>query len=266
MNSKSITVLVAEDEDLIREDIVRLLEKHWPSATVIAQAHDGEEAVELWEQHQPDVVVLDIQMPGMNGLQAAKIIADAREGKTKIVFITAYNEHALAAFDAGAVDYLLKPVKEDRLKQTIERLELQINERDKSTNTGQGDISAMLEKLTLVMGRQVAVKEPMRWISASIGNQIKLITVDEVIYFQSDNKYTRIVLANGDALVRKPLRELLDELDEGIFKQVHRSTVVNFNAISSVVRDGTGKGTIKFKSIKDEVDVSAAYMSVFRAL
>jgi DNA-binding LytR/AlgR family response regulator len=260
--ANSPTLLIAEDESLIREDIVRLLGTHWPQATVIAVAQDGDEAVEMWEAHKPDVAFLDIQMPGMNGLQAAKLIHAASNGKTKIVFITAYNEHALAAFDAGATDYLLKPVQVDRLQQTIARIEQQLIKPPAQS----GDLAAMLEKLTLVVGRQAAAKEPLRWISASVGNQIKLITIDEVIYFQSDNKYTRVVLADSEALIRKPLRELLDELDEAKFKQVHRSTVVNFDEIASVIRDGTGKGTIKFKRCKDEVDVSAAFMPVFKAL
>jgi DNA-binding LytR/AlgR family response regulator len=256
-------VIIAEDEPLIRAEIVRLVTGHFPQAHIVAQAQDGAEAVELWEQHRPDAMFMDIQMPGMTGLEAARLISQQAQGKTNIVFITAYNEHAIAAFDTGAIDYLLKPVKEDRFKQCVERLLLRL--QTASQTAAPTDLASVLEKLTMAVSA-VKQKEPMRWISASVGNQIKLITIDEVIYFQSDNKYTRIVLATGDALVRKPLRELVDELDESVFKQVHRSTVVNFNAIASVVRDGQGRGTIKFKAVKDEVDVSAAFMGVFRAL
>jgi DNA-binding LytR/AlgR family response regulator len=254
-------ILIAEDEPLIRSEIIRLLNTHWPKATIIAEAEDGAEAIDLWEQHKPDVALLDIQMPGITGLEAARMIHAQAKGATQIVFITAFNEHALAAFDAGAVDYLLKPINEARLIDAIKRIE----QRWQNSNAAPGDLNAVLSQLTAMVGKPQK-KEPLKWISASVGNQIKLITIDEVVFFQSDNKYTRVALPTSDAFIRKPLCELADELDAKQFKQVHRGTVVNMNAVASVTRDGTGRGTIKFKQHKETVDVSAAYMEVFRAL
>jgi DNA-binding LytR/AlgR family response regulator len=254
-------ILIAEDEPLIRSEIIRLLNIHWPQATIVAEAEDGAEAIDLWGQYKPDVALLDIQMPGITGLEAARMIHAQAKGATQIVFITAFNEHALAAFDAGAVDYLLKPLNEVRLKDAIKRIE----QRRQISDTAPGDLNAVLSQLTALVGKP-QTKEPLKWISASVGNQIKLITIDEVVFFQSDNKYTRVVLPTSDAFIRKPLRELADELDAKQFKQVHRGTVVNMNAVASVTRDGTGRGTIKFKQHKETVDVSAAYMEVFRAL
>ncbi len=257
---KPIKVLIAEDEDLIRAEMVRLLGVHWPECELVGAAEDGAHAVELWEAHQPDVAFLDIQMPGMTGLQVAALISPT----TQVVFVTAYDQHALAAFEAGAVDYLLKPVRADRLDQVIAKLKqrLVVNE-PMAAAPDAPDLGQIIQNLTRqLQGAQA--KEPINWISASLGQNIKLIAVKDIIYFQSDSKYTRIVTLEGEALVRKSLRELLDDLDGAAFKQVHRSTVVNMQAVSEVERDGTGRGTLKFKGIKDEVDVSSAYMGLFR--
>ena len=274
---RPIRVLIAEDEDLIRTEMARLLALHWPDALLVAAAEDGAHALELWEEQQPDVAFLDIQMPGMSGLQVASMMTAQPAAQTQIVFVTAYDQYALAAFEAGAVDYLLKPVRPERLVQVIEKLKARWNavhgalQSDTPHPTAEGLApTAMPPELALViqnLARQLhtaPAREPITWLSASLGQNIKLIAVKDIVYFQSDNKYTRIVTAEGDALVRKSLRELLDELDGSVFKQVHRGAVVNMLCVSGVARDDNGRGTVKFKGITDTVDVSSAYMGIFR--
>jgi DNA-binding LytR/AlgR family response regulator len=260
----AVKILIAEDEDLIRAEMQRLLQTHWSDAQVVALAEDGAHAVELYEEHHPDVAFLDIQMPGMTGLQAASLISERSQGKCQIIFATAYNEHALAAFEAGAMEYLLKPVKPERLQQVIAKIKQRLTAP--SATAAPQDLAGLVQQLSAQLAAAAPKKEHIKWISASLGNTIKLIGVEDIIYFQSDHKYTRIVTAAGEALVRKPLREFLDELDGEVFKQIHRSTVVNLRAVSTVVKDGTGKGTAKFHQCKDEVDVSAAFMGVFREM
>ncbi len=259
-------VMIAEDEDLIRAEMQRLLAEHWPAAQVVALAEDGAHAVELWEEHAPDVAFLDIQMPGMTGLQAAKLMTERGQGKTQIVFVTAYDQHALAAFEAGAVDYLLKPVRPERLQAVVAKLSRAFAAAVPGQAAMPPELAAMIQNLAGSLKPEGASRAaaPTQWISASVGQTIKLIGVAEIIYFQSDNKYTRIVTQEGEALVRKTLRELVDELGSDAFKQIHRSTVVNFAQVASVTRDGLGKGVLKFKSIADTVDVSAAYMGLFK--
>lgn len=261
------TILIAEDEELIRNEVVRLVSTHWPEARIVATVEDGDSALEAWEEHAPDVAFLDIQMPGRTGLEVAKALF-AANAKTRVIFLTAYNQHAIAAFDAGAFDYLLKPVKDERFAQTVVRLKQLTAAPNPSLATAtesQSEIAAMLSKLALAMGASPP-KESLKWISASSGNQIKLIALDDVLFFQSDNKYTRVVYKEGEALIRKSLRDLLDELDGNTFRQVHRSNVVNMNMVASVMRDGTGKGRVRFKHCPEEVDVSAVYMGLFKAL
>ncbi len=289
---RPIRLLIAEDEDLIRAEMARLLAHHWPEAELVASAQDGAHAVELWEAHEPDVAFLDIQMPGMTGLQVASLITAQTTVNTQIVFVTAYDQYALAAFEAGAVDYLLKPVRPERLAQVIEKLKARWlsaqGHGDANDDIEAGHAPATVRRLASGPGgavprmpavsadlavviqnlakqlQAVPVREPITWISASLGQNISLIAVKDIIYVQSDNKYTRIVTATGEALVRKGLRELLDDLDGAVFKQVHRGAAVNMHAVSGVTRDGTGKGTLKFRGIADEVDVSSAYMALFR--
>jgi DNA-binding LytR/AlgR family response regulator len=254
------TILIAEDEELIRAEVARLTQHHWPQARVVATVEDGDSALAAWEQYAPDVAFLDIQMPGCTGLEVARSIF-AAQSKTQVVFLTAYNEHAIAAFDAGAFDYLLKPVKDARFAQTVRRL----NEAMRQPQATIAGLENLLDRLTQAFGQPLP-KASLKWISASSGNQIKLIDLEDVYFLQSDNKYTRVVYRDGEALIRKPLRELIAELDGDRFKQVHRASVVNLNAVASIHRDGLGKGQIRFKQSKEVVDVSAVYMGLFKAL
>lgn len=275
---RPIRLLIAEDEDLIRDEMARLLAVHWPDAQLVGAAEDGAHAIELWEELQPDVAFLDIQMPGMTGLQVASLITAQPDTRTQIVFVTAYDQYALAAFEAGAVDYLLKPVRPERLVQVIEKvkarwLAVQSSQSSPasessppavaSSATAPTDLAMVIQNLTRQL-HSAGTRQPITWLSASLGQNIKLIAVKDIIYFHSDNKYTRIVTAEGDALVRKSLRELLDELDSSVFQQVHRGAVVNMLCVSGVTRDDNGKGTAKFKGISDTVQVSSAYMGIFR--
>jgi DNA-binding LytR/AlgR family response regulator len=268
----SPTVLIAEDEPLIRAEIVRLISLCWPSAQIVAVAAEGTEALTLWRVHRPQVLFLDIQMPEMTGLEVAQQLVTELDGvpAPHLVFITAYNEHAVAAFDAGAIDYLLKPVKEERLRQCIARLE---GRWGLGAGTGLGNstpdlrqgMSQLLHQLqTALQQNAPREKEPLRWLSATVGQQIKLIAVDDVLFFQSDNKYTRVVTASYEALIRKTMKELLAELDGKLFAQVHRSTIVNLRAVDSVVREADGKGSIRLKGSSEALAVSAAQMGLFR--
>jgi DNA-binding LytR/AlgR family response regulator len=257
-------ILIAEDEPLIRAETLRLLQTHWPDAQVIAQAEDGVEALELWHEHRPDVSLLDIQMPGLTGIQVAQRISQhvANGGGVDpmLVFVTAYDQHALAAFDADAADYLLKPLKAERVQSLVAKLKRRMVAAPSGNSAAQ--LHSLVAQLSQTLGKPA--KEPVQWVSASAGLSIKLVAVADIIYFQSDHKYTRIVTADGEALVRKSLRELLDDIARDQFQQVHRSTVVNMLEVAGVAKDGTGRGRASFKRIADQVDVSAAFMDVFR--
>ncbi|MEO6927590.1 MAG: LytTR family DNA-binding domain-containing protein, partial [Casimicrobiaceae bacterium] len=218
------TVMIAEDEPLMRERLKEKLAQLWPECTIVAEAADGDEALALFDIHVPDVAFLDVRMPGRSGLDvAASIGADCH-----VVFITAYDQYAISAFAAGAVDYLLKPVESDRLAQTIERVQRKLA-------LPPADLTTLLARLQASAGTQPSVR--LKWIKAAVGKQIKLIAVDDVVFFQSDTKYTRVVLAQSEALIRTPLKELLAELDPDQFWQVHRSTVVNLQAVAGVLRE-----------------------------
>lgn len=248
--------VVAEDEPLLRESLVGLLREVWPQLDIVAECEDGGEALEAVAQHQPDVAFLDIRMPGLTGLEVAAAAAEASPA-TQIVFVTAYNQYAIDAFDKGAVDYLLKPIARERLAATVARLQAR-NARDA------GALAAVIRQLGIVP--QVVDKPPLVWITASAGKETKLILVDDVAYFQADNKYTVVMTRDGEALLRTPIRELLGLLDPTAFKQIHRSTIVNLKAIASIVRDDTGRGTVKLKTRPETLTVSQPFMTLFRSM
>ncbi|GGC63059.1 LytR/AlgR family response regulator transcription factor [Undibacterium terreum] len=250
--------VVAEDEALLRDSLLKLLEEVWPDLNVVAACDDGGAALEAIAQHQPDVVFLDIRMPGLSGLEVATAMAVASP-HTQIVFVTAYNQYAIDAFDKGAVDYLLKPIEKDRLAATVQRLQ-------KRNGAGRNEASALAE-LVKQLGASLPksnAAEPLVWITASSGTETKLIMVDDIAYFQSDNKYTIVMTAEGEAILRKPIRELLDLLDTNIFKQIHRATIVNVKHIASITRDNAGKGMVRLKSRPETLSVSQPFMVLFR--
>ena len=249
--------VIAEDEALLREALVELLAEAWPQLEIVAQCDDGGAALEAIAEHQPEVAFLDIRMPGLTGLEVAEGMAEASPG-TQVVFVTAYDQYAIDAFDKGAVDYLLKPISPERLRSTVQRLQARLG-------SGNADAAA-LAALVRQLGAKLpgAVAEPLVWITASAGKETRLIMVDDVAYFQADHKYTVVMTAEGESLLRKPIRELLDVLDPNTFKQIHRSTIVNLKAIASIARDDSGMGTVRLKSRPETLTVSQPFMTLFK--
>ena len=250
--------VIAEDEELLRDSLADMLNEVWPGLNIIAACEDGGAALEAIAAHQPDVAFLDIRMPGLTGLEVAAAMAEASP-KTQIVFVTAYNQYAIDAFEKGAVDYLQKPISRERLAATVKRLRA----RAVADIPDAGALAEMLRKLTIALPRTTAAP-PLVWITASSGKETRLILIDDVAYFQSDNKYTVVMTAEGESLLRKPLRELLDVLDPATFKQIHRATIVNLKAIASIARDDTGKGIVKLKNRPERLTVSLSFMPLFR--
>jgi DNA-binding LytR/AlgR family response regulator len=254
------TCVVAEDEALLRAALVRALAEAWPELEIVAECADGGSALEAIAEQQPDVAFLDIRMPGLTGLEVAAAAASASP-RTQVVFVTAYDQYAIEAFDAGAVDYLLKPIAADRLAHTVQRLRARLAE-------GSGDnqaLAALLQKLSVALPRKLA-SEPLVWLTASTGNATRLILVEDVLYFRADNKYTVVMTAAGEALLRKPIKDLLEVLDPAAFKQIHRATIVNLKAIDSITRDDSGKGMLKLKSRPETLTVSQPFMGLFRSM
>jgi len=249
--------IVAEDERLLRDELVSLVQAAWPELDIVAACEDGAEALEAIAAHKPDVAFLDIRMPGLTGLDVAAAMAESSP-ETHAVFVTAYNQYAIDAFDRGAVDYLLKPVAPDRLAATVKRLKARIGGVPQ-------DAAALAQVIAQLRARPAEPESPrLQWITASAGRETRLILVDDVAYFQADDKYTLVMTAEGESLIRKPLRDLLDVLDPAIFRQVHRSTIVNLRAVAAVTRDDTGRGTLRLKNRPETLPVSLSFMPLFR--
>ncbi|MEP7154879.1 MAG: LytTR family DNA-binding domain-containing protein [Betaproteobacteria bacterium] len=248
------TALIAEDEPLMRDRLVATLKETWPELDITCIAKNGVEALEMWRKHRPQVAFLDIRMPGKTGLEVAAEIGDA----SHLVFITAYDEYAVQAFENGAVDYLMKPVEADRLAAAVARIK-------KRLNAAPPDLSGLLGQL-LNQGVHGAKAGPskLKWIRASLGNHTKLINVEDVLFFQSDTKYTRIVLKDSEALVRTPLKELIEGLDDEVFWQVHRGVIINAHAIDRAVREGPEKLVVHIKGLKETLPVSRQYFHLFK--
>lgn len=264
--TSTLSAVLAEDETLLRQFLKKKLEKLWPELTIVGEAEDGVAAVELIAAVKPAVAFLDIRMPALTGLEVATQIAEASPD-THVVFVTAYHEYAVAAFERGAVDYVLKPIQEDRLQTTIERLKARIEADDKDAPTLPDNLSQLIATLKREMRAGAdGAPEYMRWIKASLGSTLKLIDVKDVLFFNSDEKYTRVVTETEEALIRKPLRELLDELDPNVFWQIHRGTIVNVNAIAGVTRDFRGDATVKVKNHKETLKVSRPFSHLFKQM
>jgi DNA-binding LytR/AlgR family response regulator len=248
--------VIAEDEDLLRAELSKQLAEAAPEVEQLALCEDGAAALEAIAQHQPDFAFLDIRMPGLSGLEVAAALAEASP-RTQVVFVTAYEQHALDAFERGAVDYLLKPVTRERLEATLRRLKARMGQG--------GPDPQLLADLVRQLGHAAPQKAPpLAWITASRGNETRLIMVEDVAYFQSDTKYTVVMTADGEALLRTTLRELLGVLDPALFRQIHRSTIVNMRAIASVARDEAGRGVLRLKNRPETLTVSQPFMTLFR--
>ena len=255
----NLRCVIAEDETLLREALTVQLRAAWPELDIVAACDDGGSALEAIAAHQPEVAFLDIRMPGLSGLEVAAAMLEASPA-TQIVFVTAYDQYAIDAFENGAVDYLLKPVGAGRLAATVQRLRA----RAASGQAPAAQLAELLRRLGQAPAAPADKAPPLVWLTASAGNEARLIMVDDVAYFQSDNKYTVVMTAQGEALLRKPIRELLDVLDPAMFKQIHRSTIVNLRAVASVTRDDTGKGVMRLKTRPETLQVSQPFMALFR--
>ena len=252
--------VVAEDEELLRTSLLLQLGEVWPGLRIVAECEDGASALEAIAEHKPDVAFLDIRMPGLTGIEVAAALGEVSP-HTQVVFVTAYDQYAIDAFEQGAIDYLLKPVARDRLQATVQRLHARLA-------NGRSD-QATLDALLRHLARRPAEPEatpPLAWITANSGRETKLIMLDEVAYFRADSKYTVVVTAEGEALLRTPLKELLEALDPRQFRQVHRSTIVNLKAVASVVRDDSGKGTLRLKGRSETLPVSVPFMALFKGM
>jgi DNA-binding LytR/AlgR family response regulator len=255
MTERRITALIADDEQPMRELLRARLGAVWPSLDIVAEAANGIEAVALGEQHQPDIAFLDIRMPGMGGIEAARQLYN----RSHIVFVTAYDQYALDAFEQGAMDYLLKPVTAERLATTCERLRRRVEQAPQ-------DIGAQLSRLTQALQESSATRSYLRWIQAQVGGSLRMVSTREVLFFQSDEKYTRVQTATAELLIRKTLKELADELDPDEFWRIHRSTLVRVDAIAEVTRDMRGRQMLKVRNYPHELEVSRNHAHLFQQM
>lgn len=267
-NPTTARALIADDERLMRAQLRARLAEAWPALQIVAEAANGVEAVALTHEHRPDIVFLDIRMPGLTGLEAARRIVQLPwpddASLPEIVFVTAYDEHALQAFEQGAVDYVLKPAQAERLRTTAERLQRRLAERGTPAEAPP-PLQQLLHRLAarLEPGRAAP---PLKWIQAGVGPEIRMIAVDAVLYFISDDKYTRVQTADMEALIRKPIKELVEALDPERFWQIHRSTLVNVQAIAGVARDDRGRQIVSVKGRPERLEVSRSYAGLFKGM
>jgi DNA-binding LytR/AlgR family response regulator len=266
--------VVADDERLLREQLKSRLAQVWPDLEICGEARDGQEAIDRAEELRPDVMFLDIRMPGLTGIEAAREIVTLPSWAGEIVFVTAYDEYAVAAFEHGAIDYLLKPVEADRLAQTVQRLQARLAAKAATPTTaadpaaGEAALDALLEKFMHAqqsLGRGSNTEAPLRWIQCAVGSTTKLIEVKDVLFFRSDEKYTRVQTREQEALIRTPIRELMARLDDQQFWQIHRSTIVNLGAIAAVTRDDTGRQRVQITGHPEVLEVSRSFAHLFRA-
>ena len=250
--------VLADDEPLMRDQLRARLKELWPELEIVSEAKNGEEAIEQVETHRPEVVFLDIRMPVKTGVQAAREISLLEGRLPEIVFVTAYDQYAIDAFQQGVIDYVLKPAERERLAVTVERLKKRLAAPAASSDTLQQALARLAEKLD--------PPQRLKWIQASVGNQIQMIPVDEVLFFVSDEKYTRVQTAQQEALIRKPIKELLAELDPAQFWQIHRSTLINARAIAGIVRDERGRQLVAIKGRPEKLEVSRSYAHLFKGM
>ena len=264
------TALIADDEPLLRERLRSHLARLWPELQIVAEARNGREAVELFDQHLPGVVFLDVHMPGLNGVDAARSVARRAE----VVFVTAYEQYAVQAFQQGALDYLVKPFDEARLADTVQRLKGRLQRSSVAAavatpaqvqlvDTLLAGVSAELRRRNGADGR---VTTYLQWIKASVGATVRLIPVEQVAYLRSDEKYTLVVWEGGEALIRKPIRELADELDPERFAQIHRSVIVNLHQVAQVNRGPNETADVQLKGRQELLPVSRSFVHVFRQM
>ena len=270
-----VLCVIADDERLMREQLRARLLEVWPELQIVAEARNGVEAVALVAEHRPELVFLDIRMPGLTGVEAARQIAQMEVGDDEllpeIVFITAYDQYAVEAFEQGVADYVLKPAERERLAVTVARIKKRLAAR--AAGTGNGDsagtalpLQQLLHSLAAKMNPAGGAPQYLQWIQAPVGQAIQMIPVDDVLFFISDEKYTRVQTTSVEALIRKPIKELVDELDPQRFWQIHRSTLVNAKAIASVTRDFRGRQIVAMKDYHEKLEVSRSYLGLFKGM
>ena len=259
-----LTALIADDEAPMRDLLRARLTQAWPDLQIVAEAANGVEAVELGEQFRPDIAFLDIRMPGLSGIEAARRLYE----RSHIVFATAYDQYALDAFEQGALDYLLKPVSAERLATTCARLQARLRTRTQGAAAAPQDIGQQLAKLTTLLENRGKPEKPayLRWIQAQVGASLRMVSTREILFFQSDEKYTRVQTVGAEFLIRKTLKELLDELDPDEFWRIHRSTLVRVDAIAEVKRDLRGRQMLKVRGWQGELEVSRNHSYLFQQM
>jgi len=275
-----VRAVLADDERLMREQLRSRLTEVWPELEIVAEAKNGLEAVELVREHHPDLVFLDIRMPGLTGVDAARQIAQLPEDDSwlvpEIVFITAYDQYAVEAFEQGVADYVLKPAERERLVLTVARIKKRLAQRHNGgggesaeaapAEAGQAQpLQQLLHQLSAKLNPGGAPKY-LQWIQATVGQAIQMIPVEDVLFFISDEKYTRVQTAGVEALIRKPIKELVDELDPALFWQIHRSTLVNVKAINGITRDFRGRQLVGVKGLSEKLEVSRSYTQLFKGM
>ena len=250
------TAVIADDERLMRDQIIGRLKEAWPELLIVGEASSGREAVAMVRSLEPDVVFLDMRMPGMDGIEAARALA----GTAHVVFVTAHDQYAIDAFEQGAVDYVLKPPERERLTLTCERLRAQI----KQAPDPMQDLLAQLSQRLGAGGAKP--REYLRWVQASVGANLRMIPTSEVLFFRAEDKYTRVQTERLEALIRKPIKELLDELDPNEFWQIHRSTVVRVDAVEQVSRNLRGNQVVHVKGSDEKLEVSRSFNHRFKQM
>ena len=254
------TALIADDEPLLRERLRAHLARVWPQLQVVAEARNGREAIELFEIHVPQVAFLDVHMPGLNGIDAARSIARRAE----IVFVTAHEHYAVQAFEYGAIDYVVKPFEEARLADSVARLQARLA-APRSLPAG---FDAVLEQLAAELKTRGGVGQAkyLQWIRASVASSVRLIPVEQIAFLRSDEKYTLVVWEGGEALIRRPIRELVEELDPDSFAQIHRSVIVNLRQVAQIDRGFNDTAEVRLKGRREVLPVSRSFLHVFRQM
>jgi DNA-binding LytR/AlgR family response regulator len=279
--NKPTRAVIADDERLMREQLRARLAEVWPELEIVAEAKNGIEAVQLVELHHPELVFLDIRMPGLTGVEAARAIAqlpDRQSGPDgpggeetpdawpgcEVVFITAYDQYAIEAFEQGVVDYVLKPAERERLLVTVERIKKRLAQRGPDDGVAPAGMQQLLQ--TLAQRMNPAAPPHLKWIQATVGQSIQMIPVEDVLFFISDEKYTRVQTATIEALIRKPIKELIEEVDANLFWQIHRSTLVNTRAIAGVSRDLRGRQLVSVRGHAEKLEVSRSFTGLFKGM
>jgi len=250
------TAVVADDERLMREQIIDRLKEAWPELLIVGEASNGREAIAMVQSLQPDIVFLDISMPGMDGIETAQALA----GRAHVVFVTAHDQYAISAFEHGAIDYLLKPAEPERVALTCQRLRERLKQAPDPMNE-------VLEQLSQRLGAGgLKPREYIRWVQASVGANIRMIPTSDILFFRAEDKYTLVKTRGFEALIRKPIKELIEELDPDEFWQIHRSTVVRVDAVEQVSRDFRGHQIVHVRGSDEKLEVSRTFNHLFKQM